>query len=153
MIIEGNYAISDEKFAIVVSQFNQTITDKLCDGAVTTLKKYGVSEDNILIVKVPGAFEIPQAVSRIINNKIANAVIALGAVIKGETAHFDYVAGPTSSSLSSLSLNADIPVIFGVLTTDTVEQALNRAGTKSGNKGSEAAASAIEMVNIYRQLN
>ncbi|WP_457569526.1 6,7-dimethyl-8-ribityllumazine synthase [Desulfurobacterium sp.] len=148
-VYEGNLNAEGLKFAIVVSRFNAFITDRLLEGAVDCIVRHGGSEDNIDIYKVPGAFELPLAVKKI-GKKDYDAVIALGAVIRGETPHFDYVAAEVSKGIANVSLSLEKPVAFGVLTTDTVEQAIDRAGTKAGNKGWEAALSAIEMVNLFR---
>ncbi|HOT44964.1 MAG TPA: 6,7-dimethyl-8-ribityllumazine synthase [Spirochaetota bacterium] len=151
-LIEGKIDATGLKVAIVVSRFNEFITNKLLGGAMDCLKRNNADEDNITVAWVPGAFEIP-AVTRVLaaSNKY-DAVICLGAVIRGSTPHFDYVAAEVSKGVASISLNAKIPVIFGVLTTDTIEQAIERAGTKSGNKGFDAAMSAIEMANLYKQI-
>lgn len=151
-LIEGKIDATGLKVAIVVSRFNEFITNKLLGGAMDCLKRNNADEDSITVAWVPGAFEIP-AVTRVLaaSNKY-DAVICLGAVIRGSTPHFDYVAAEVSKGVASISLNAKIPVIFGVLTTDTIEQAIERAGTKSGNKGFDAAMSAIEMANLYRQI-
>lgn len=151
-LLEGKIDATGLKVAIVVSRFNEFITNKLLGGAMDCLKRNNADEDNITVAWVPGAFEIP-AVTRVLasSNKY-DAVICLGAVIRGSTPHFDYVAAEVSKGVASISLNAKIPVIFGVLTTDTIEQAIERAGTKSGNKGFDAAMSAIEMANLYKQI-
>ncbi|OMH40924.1 6,7-dimethyl-8-ribityllumazine synthase [Desulfurobacterium indicum] len=148
-VYEGNLNAKGLKFAIIVSRFNAFITDRLLEGAVDCIVRHGGSEENIDIYKVPGAFELPLAVKKV-GKKDYDAVIALGAVIRGETPHFDYVAAEVSKGIASVSLLLEKPVAFGVLTTDTVEQAIDRAGTKAGNKGWEAALSAIEMVNLFR---
>ncbi len=141
-----------KRFAIVVSRFNEFITSRLVDGAVDTLVRHGVSGEQIDIVWVPGSFEIPAAARRIARKKKYDAVVCLGCVIRGDTPHFDYVAGEVAKGIAAASAESDIPVLFGVLTTDTIEQAIERAGTKAGNKGSDAAAAAIELVNLYQQL-
>ncbi|WP_297444945.1 6,7-dimethyl-8-ribityllumazine synthase [Desulfurobacterium sp.] len=148
-IYEGNLDAEGLKFAIVVSRFNAFITDRLLEGAIDCIVRHGGSEDNIDIYKVPGAFELPLAVKKV-GKRDYDAVIALGAVIRGETPHFDYVAAEVSKGIANVSLSLEKPVAFGVLTTDTVEQAIDRAGTKAGNKGWEAALSAIEMVNLFK---
>lgn len=150
--IAGQLTVENEKFAIVVSRFNEFISSKLLSGAIDELTRHGVSEDNITVVWVPGAFEIPLVTKKMAVSKNYNAVIALGAVIKGATAHFDYVSAEISKGIASVSLETGVPVIFGVLTTENIEQAIERAGTKSGNKGSEAAKSAIEMVNVIKEI-
>ena len=151
-IIEGQLTTPTGKFAILVARFNSYIVESLLDGAIDTLKRHGVSENDIEVIRVPGAFEMPVAAQRIASKKQHAAIIALGAVIRGGTPHFDYVAGECVKGLSQVSLNADIPVTFGVLTVDSIEQAIERAGTKAGNKGEEAAITALEMVNLFDEL-
>ncbi|RKQ63764.1 6,7-dimethyl-8-ribityllumazine synthase [Thermovibrio guaymasensis] len=148
---EGNLNAEGLKFAIVVSRFNSFITERLLEGALDCLVRHGCSKDNIEIFKIPGAFEIP-LVAKKLAERDYDAVIALGAVIRGETPHFDYVAAEVSKGVASVSLETGKPVIFGVLTTDTVEQAIDRAGAKAGNKGWEAALAAIEMVNLLKGM-
>ncbi|WP_457567239.1 6,7-dimethyl-8-ribityllumazine synthase [Desulfurobacterium sp.] len=148
-VYEGHLDAEGLKFAIVVSRFNAFITDRLLEGAVDCIVRHGGSTDNIHVYRVPGAFELPLAVKKI-GKKDYDAVIALGAVIRGETPHFDYVAAEVSKGIANVSLSLEKPVAFGVLTTDTVEQAIDRAGTKAGNKGWEAALSAIEMINLFK---
>lgn len=150
--IEGKLVADNSKFAILVARFNSFIVESLLDGAIDTLKRHGVAEDSIEIIRVPGAFEMPIAAQRIAASKKYDAIIALGAVIRGGTPHFDYVAGECVKGLSQVSLNADIPVSFGVLTVDSIEQAIERAGTKAGNKGGEAAITALEMVNLFAAM-
>jgi 6,7-dimethyl-8-ribityllumazine synthase len=151
--IEGNLlAPKDAKFAIVASRFNELIVSQLVDGARDTLRRHGVSEERITLVRVPGAWELPLVCKRVAQSAKFEAVIALGAVIRGGTPHFDYVAGAAASGLERVALDSGVPVIFGVLTTDSIEQALERAGTKAGNKGSDAALGALEMVNLGREL-
>ncbi|MDE0732365.1 MAG: 6,7-dimethyl-8-ribityllumazine synthase [Gammaproteobacteria bacterium] len=150
--IEGNYNNGSASYGIVVARFNSFIVDRLLDGALDTLKKHGVQERDITIVKVPGAYELPLAVKKMAMTETFDAVIALGAVIRGGTPHFEYVAGECVKGLSQVSLDSTIPVAFGVLTVDTIEQAIERAGTKAGNKGSEAAITAVEMLSLLRQL-
>ncbi len=147
---EGQLVAGNEKFCIIISRFNDFIGSKLLSGALDELKRHGVNEDNIDIVKVPGAFEIPVTAMKFANTGKYNAIITLGAVIRGATAHFDYVSAEVSKGIAQVSLQTGIPVIFGVLTTDNIEQAIERAGTKAGNKGSEAAKSAIEMANLLK---
>lgn len=147
---EGQLVASNEKFCIIVSRFNDFIGSKLLSGAIDELKRHGVDEENIDIVKVPGAFEIPIAAQKFAGTKKYNAIITLGAVIKGSTAHFDYVCAEVSKGIAQVSLQSGVPVIFGVLTTDNIEQAIERAGTKAGNKGSDAAKAAIEMANLLK---
>lgn len=147
---EGQLTTSNEHFCIIVSRFNDFIGSKLLSGAVDELKRHGVSEDNIDVVKVPGAFEIPIAAQKFANTGKYNALITLGAVIKGSTPHFDYVSAEVSKGVAQVSLQTGVPVIFGVLTTDNIEQAIERAGTKAGNKGADAAKTAIEMANLIK---
>ncbi len=151
-VIEGNFNGDGLAIGIVASRFNEFITGKLIEGALDGLVRHGVDEKKITLVWVPGSFEIPAATQRLANSGAYDAVICLGAVIRGETPHFDYVAAETSKGVAHVGLNAGIPVIYGVLTTDNVAQAVDRAGTKAGNKGFDAACSAIEMVNLYKQL-
>lgn len=150
--IEGNYSNASASYAIAVARFNSFIVDRLLDGALDALRKHGVMDRDITIVKVPGAFELPLAVKKILAAESYDAVIALGAVIRGGTPHFEYVAGECVKGLSHVSLESSIPVAFGVLTVDTIEQAIERAGTKAGNKGAEAALTAMEMVSLVRQV-
>ena len=150
--IEGNYNNASAKYAITVTRWNSYIVDRLLDGALEALKMHGVSEKDITIIKVPGAFELPLAVKKLLASESFDAVIALGAVIRGGTPHFDYVAGECVKGLSHVSLDSSVPVTFGVLTVDSIEQAIERAGTKAGNKGEEAALTAMEMVSLSRQL-
>jgi 6,7-dimethyl-8-ribityllumazine synthase len=147
-LIEGGLQGEGKKFAIVVSRFNDFITDRLVGGAVDGFKRSGVADDDIHIVKVPGAFEIPLLAKKMAEKSQYDAVICLGAVIRGATPHFDYVSAEVSKGVAMVAFEADIPVIFGVITTDTIEQAIERAGTKSGNKGWSAAIAAIEMANL-----
>lgn len=149
---EGQLVAGSEKYCIVVARFNDFIGSRLVDGAIDELKRHGVSDDNIDIVKVPGSFEIPLAAQKAAKTGRYEAIITLGAVIRGATAHFDYVSAEVSKGVAQVSLHTGIPVIFGVLTTDNIEQAIERAGTKAGNKGSEAAKSAIEMVNLLKAI-
>jgi 6,7-dimethyl-8-ribityllumazine synthase len=150
--IDGDYNAGDAKFCILAGRFNSFIVERLVEGAVDALVRHGTSRDDIEIVRVPGAYEMPISAQRIAQTGRYDSIIALGAVIRGSTPHFDYVAGECSKGLAQVSLTADIPIIFGVLTTDTIEQAVERAGTKSGNKGAEAAVSAIEMVSLFNKL-
>lgn len=151
--IEGNLVVDGKKFGIVVARFNSFIVDSLLSGALDTLRRHGSSNDDIEIVYAPGAFEIPLVAKRMAASKKYDAIIALGAVIRGGTPHFDFVAGECTKGLSIVSLEYELPVSFGVLTVDTIEQAIERAGTKAGNKGGEAAVTAIEMVNLLSQLD
>ena len=151
-IIEGNLVAKDIKIGIVVGRFNEFIVSKLLGGALDGLKRHGVDENNIEVSWVPGAFEIPLVAKKMAQSKKYDAVICLGAVIKGSTPHFDYVCAEASKGISSVSLSEELPVIFGVLTTDTIEQAIERAGTKAGNKGYDAAVTAIEMANLLKLI-
>jgi 6,7-dimethyl-8-ribityllumazine synthase len=150
---EGNFHVKSARFCLVCSRFNSFIVDALEGGAVDALLRNGAKKTDIEIVKVPGAYELPLAVQKAAKTGRYDAIIALGAVIRGSTPHFDHVAGECVKGLSTISLQSDIPVAFGVLTVDTIEQAIERAGTKAGNKGAEAALSSIEMVNLIRELN
>ena len=147
---EGQLVTSNEKFCIILSRFNDFIGAKLLDGAIDELRRHGVSEDNIDIVRVPGAFEIPLAALKFAKTGRYNAIITLGAIIRGATSHYDYVGAELSKGIANVSLQTEIPVIFGVLTTENIEQAIERAGTKAGNKCSEAAKTAIEMANLMK---
>ena len=150
--IEGALRVSNARFCVVVSRFNSFIVESLLSGAVDVLKRHGAEESDLTIVRVPGAFEMPVAIDRIAAAGGYDAILAIGAVIRGGTPHFDYVAGECVKGMAQVSLKHGIPVAFGVLTVDTIEQAIERAGTKAGNKGAEAAMSAIEMVNLLRQI-
>ena len=150
--IEGQLHVDSAKFAIVVARFNGFIVESLLNGALDTLKRSGISEADVTVVRVPGAFEMPLVAEKLAAAGNYDAIIALGAVIRGSTPHFDYVSGECSKGLGQVSLKHSLPVIFGVLTTDTIEQAVERAGTKAGNKGAEAAHTAIEMVSLVRAL-
>lgn len=149
---EGRLVAGDEKFCIIISRFNDFIGSKLLSGAVDELRRHGVNTDNIDIVKVPGAFEIPLLALKCAKTQKYNAIITLGAIIKGSTSHYDYVCAELSKGIASVSLQTETPVIFGVLTTENIEQAIERAGTKAGNKGSEAAKAAIEMANLIKTI-
>jgi len=149
---EGNLSAQGGRFCLVASRFNSFIVEQLEAGATDTLLRHGATKDDICLVKAPGAFELPMVVQRVAASKQYDAIIALGAVIRGGTPHFDYVAGECVKGIASISLQYDIPVSFGVLTVDTIEQAIERAGTKAGNKGAEAAISAIEMVSLFNNL-
>jgi 6,7-dimethyl-8-ribityllumazine synthase len=149
---EGNLVGSGLKIGVVVGRFNEFITSKLLSGAEDALRRHGVNEEDIDIAWVPGAFEIPLVAQKLANSKRYDAVITLGTVIRGATPHFDYVCNETAKGVAATAMNSGIPVIFGVLTTDSIEQAIERAGTKAGNKGWEAAASAIEMANLLRTI-
>ncbi len=150
--IEGKLIAEGLKFGIVAGRFNEFIGAKLLGGAIDAIKRHGASENDVDIAWVPGAFEIPLVAKKMAKTGKYDAVICLGAVIKGATPHFDYVSSEVTKGIAHVSLDQEIPVIFGVLTTDTIEQAIERAGTKAGNKGAEAAVSAIEMVNLLKQL-
>jgi 6,7-dimethyl-8-ribityllumazine synthase len=150
--IIGEASARGLRFGIVAGQFNALIVDRLVDGAVTTLLKHGADQGDIVVVKVPGAYEIPLAVKKMAASRRYDALIALGCVIRGATPHFDYVAGGAATGIAAASLEHELPVGFGVLTVDSVEQALERAGTKAGNKGVDAALAAIEMATVLRQL-
>jgi 6,7-dimethyl-8-ribityllumazine synthase len=150
--IEGELTIKDARFGIVVGRFNGFIAEALLEGALDTLRRIGVPEKAITVVRVPGAYEIPLVADKMAASKDYDAVITLGAVIRGATPHFEYVAGECAKGVSAAGMRHGLPVIFGVLTTDTIEQAIERAGTKAGNKGAEAAMTAIEMINVLRKL-
>jgi 6,7-dimethyl-8-ribityllumazine synthase len=150
-VIEGDLQGQGVKVSIVVSRFNSFITDRLLEGALDALRRHGVEEKGITVVRVPGSFEIPLGVRRAAGQKV-DAVIALGALIRGGTPHFDYLSAEVTKGVAQVMLETGIPVSFGVLTTDTVEQAIERAGTKAGNKGAEAAQSALEMVSLLRKM-
>ncbi|WP_006787988.1 6,7-dimethyl-8-ribityllumazine synthase [Thiorhodospira sibirica] len=151
--IEGDFTQAQTaRFGIVLARFNSFIVDRLLEGALDALSRHGVAEERIQIVRVPGAYELPIATRAMVNTQRYDAVIALGCVIRGATPHFDYVAGETAKGLAQIALSQDIPVSFGVLTTDTIEQAIERAGTKAGNKGADAAMGAIEMVSLLGKL-
>lgn len=151
-LTEGNLNAADFKFAIIASRFNESIVQKLIDGAIDCLKRHGCSSENIEIIKVPGAFELASTANKICTQEKFNAIICLGAVIRGGTPHFEYVSSAVSSGVQQVSIMHQMPVIFGVLTTDTIEQAIERAGTKAGNKGWDAALSAIEMADLFKKL-
>jgi 6,7-dimethyl-8-ribityllumazine synthase len=150
--LEGKISAEGYRFGLIVSRFNDFISSKLVEGAVDALKRHGATEEQLLLVKVPGAFEIPLAAKKLAESGKVDAVICLGAVIRGSTPHFDYVAAEVSKGIAVVALDTKVPVAFGVLTTDNLEQAIERAGTKSGNKGWDAAVAAMEMVNLLRQL-
>jgi 6,7-dimethyl-8-ribityllumazine synthase len=152
-IIEGRIDASGQKTAIVVSRFNEFITGKLLAGAVDCLKRHNADENEITVAWVPGSFEIPAVAKKLAETGRYDSVICLGAVIRGATPHFDYVSAEVSKGVAQAGMSSGVPVIFGVLTTDTIEQAIERAGTKSGNKGFDAAMSAIELVSLYKNIN
>jgi 6,7-dimethyl-8-ribityllumazine synthase len=152
--LEGNLVVDKAaRFAVVASRFNHFVVDRLVEGAVDALVRHGADPKNVTVVRVPGAFELPLVVRRIAASKKVDAVIALGAVIRGATPHFDFVAGEAAKGIGSAAATSDVPIAFGVLTTETIEQAVERAGTKQGNKGWDAAVSAIEMVSLARVLD
>lgn len=151
-VIEGELQLSGGRFALVVGRFNSFITDHLQGGAVDALIRHGAQADNLEIVKVPGSYEIPLVAKKLAHSGRYDAIICLGAVIRGGTPHFDYVAGEAAKGIAQVSMESGIPVIFGILTTDSIEQAIERAGTKAGNKGVDAAMTAIEMVNLLKKL-
>lgn len=151
-VIEGNLIAKGKKFGIVVSRFNDFITKELISGCIDMLTRHGATDTDITVTWVPGAFEIPCVASKMAKTKSYDALICLGTVIRGSTPHFDYIAAEVSKGISHVSLETGLPVIFGVITADTIEQAVERAGTKQGNKGSDAAMSAIEMVNLFDKI-
>ena len=150
---EGDLLARDIRVAIVAARFNDFVVGKLVDGAVDALLRHGASEKNLELVRVPGSFDMPLVVRRLAQSKRYDAIVALGAVIKGETAHFDYVAGECAAGLARAALDSGVPVAFGVLTCDSVAQAIDRAGGKSGNKGADAALAALEMANLLKRLD
>lgn len=155
-VIEGKVCLKDSgaKVCIVMARFNHFINDSLVEGAIDGLTRVGeLEKSDITLIKIPGAFEMPLTIQKIANSKKFDAIIAIGCVIKGSTAHFEYVAGPVSSALSNVALSSDTPVIFGVLTTENMEQAIDRAGVKVGNKGYEAAITALEMISINKSID
>jgi len=149
--IKGNFQGKGKKIAIVISRFNEMVCNNLLKGCIDTLEKGGVKEDDITVIWTPGSFEIPQVLIKL-DPKQYDAVITLGAIIRGDTPHFDYIAAEVSKGVAGISLEKKMPIVFGVITADTIEQAIERAGTKQGNKGRDAALTAIEMINIYTQL-
>ncbi len=151
-IVEGRLSAEGFRFAIIVSRFNDFISSRLVEGAMDALKRHGADEEQIAVVKVPGAFEIPLVAKKLAESDRFDALICLGAVIRGGTPHFDYVAAEVSKGIASVSLESKVPVTFGVLTTDNLEQAIERAGSKSGNKGYEAAVAAMELANLFKEL-
>ena len=153
-VLEGSVAAPNAKVAVAIARFNSFINESLLEGAIDALKRIGqVKEENITIVRAPGAYELPLVARRLAESKKFDAIVALGTVIRGGTAHFEYVAGEASSGLGKVAMDAEIPVAFGVLTTENIEQAIERAGTKAGNKGAEAALTALEMVNLIQQID
>lgn len=151
-VFEGKLSAKNLKIGIVVSRFNSFITERLVEGAVDCLKRHEMNEADISLLWVPGAFEIPLAAKKMLDTKRYQAILCLGAIIRGQTPHFDYVAAECTKGIAAISLDAGIPVSFGIITADTVEQAIDRAGTKAGNKGWDAALSAIEMANLFAVL-
>lgn len=150
--IEGDFVANQGRYALVVGRWNSFVVESLVEGALDTLRRHGVSDDRITVVRAPGAFEIPLVCKKIAEKKQFDAIIALGAVIRGGTPHFEYVAGECTKGLAQVMMEYGVPVSFGVLTVDTIEQAIERAGTKAGNKGAEAAGSALEMVSLLGRL-
>ena len=151
--VEGHLSAAGLEFAIVVSRFNEIITERLLEGAVDALLRHGAGDDAIIVYRVPGAFEVPMMARKLVDNGFGgDAIICLGTLIRGATPHFDYIASAAASGIANTALKGGVPVSFGVLTTDTLEQAIERAGSKAGNKGWEAAVSAVEMATLYRQL-
>ena len=151
--VEGMLSIQNTRFCLVVARFNSFVVESLLEGAVDALKRHGAKDSDITVVRVPGAFEMPLVLEKVAAKGDYDAIVALGAVIRGGTPHFDYVAGECVKGMAQVSLKHGVPIAFGVLTVDTIEQAIERAGTKAGNKGAEAAMSAVEMVNVLRQLD
>jgi 6,7-dimethyl-8-ribityllumazine synthase len=152
-VIEANLIAEGKRFALIVSRFNDFITERLLEGAVDGLLRSGAKEKDIDIVKVPGSFEIPLMAKKLAKTGRYNAIVCLGAIIRGATAHFEYVSAEVSKGIAAVSLESDIPVIFGIVTTDTIEQAIERAGTKAGNKGWSAAITAVEMANLIEIID
>lgn len=151
--IEGSLTVQNARFCLVVARFNSFVVESLLDGAIDALKRHGASEADITVVRVPGAFEMPLVLEKLAAKRDYDAIVALGAVIRGGTPHFDFVAGECVKGMAQVTLKHQVPIAFGVLTVDTIEQAIERAGTKAGNKGAEAAMSAVEMVNVLRQID
>lgn len=151
-VIEGDFTQCSGRFALVVGRFNSFVVESLVEGAIDTLRRHGIKDEQITLVRVPGAYEMPLVAKRVAESGQYDAIVALGAVIRGGTPHFDFVAGEASSGLGAVSLETNVPVSFGVLTVDSIEQAIERSGTKAGNKGAEAAATALEMVSLFKKL-
>lgn len=151
-LVEGDFAAADGRFTLIAARFNAFVVDALVDGAVDALRRHGVKPEAITLVKVPGAWELPLAASKVAAAGSADAIIVLGAVIRGGTPHFDFVAGQAASGLAAVQAESGLPVAFGLLTTDSIEQAIERSGTKAGNKGADAAMTALEMVSLCRRL-
>ncbi len=152
-IVDGQLTARGQKFAIIAARYNHFIVDKLVEGAIDALTRHGAADGDITVVHCPGAFEIPQVARRLVEAGGHDAVVCLGCVIRGATPHFDYVAGEAAKGIGQVAMQARVPVVFGVLTTDTIEQAIERAGTKAGNKGFDAAMTAIEMASIFQQVS
>lgn len=152
-IFEGKLTIRDERFCIVAARFNDALVQRLIDGALDCLRRHGADDSQLHLVRVPGAFELPLAVQRVAASRQYDGIVALGVVIRGATPHFDYVCGQAAAGLQRVSLDSGVPVGFGLLTCDSIEQVIERAGTKAGNKGADAALSTIEMVKLLRQLD
>ena len=152
-ILEGDLTVRDQRFAVLVTRFNEFVTSKLLSGAMDALTRHGCREENITQVRVPGSFELPLAAKRLAESGQYDAVIALGCVIRGQTPHFEYIAAEVAKGIAQAGLETGIPVTFGVITSDTLEQAIERAGTKAGNKGADAAAAAIELTNLYASVS
>ena len=153
MIYEGHLVDSTHKFAIVVARFNSFITDKLVEGALDTIERHGGNKQNVDVFKVPGCFEVPMAAQKLASKSKYDAIICLGALIRGETPHFDYIASECTKGIAAIALQAQIPVTYGIITANNVDQAVNRAGVKVGNKGADAALAAIEMVDLYNKID
>ena len=153
MIYEGHLVDSTHKFAIVVARFNSFITDKLVEGALDTIERHGGNKQNVDVFKVPGCFEVPMAAQKLASKSKYDAIICLGALIRGETPHFDYIDSECTKGIAAIALQAQIPVTYGIITANTVDQADNRAGVKVGNKGADAALAAIEMVDLYNKID
>ncbi len=151
-ILEGRISAEGFRFAIIVSRFNDFVSSKLVEGAMDALIRHGVDEEKVSLVRVPGSFEIPATAKRLAKSGNYDAIICLGAVIRGDTPHFNYIAAEVSKGIANVSLESNVPITFGVLTTDNLEQAIERAGSKAGNKGWDAAISAMEMVNLFKEL-
>ncbi|MCX7944781.1 MAG: 6,7-dimethyl-8-ribityllumazine synthase [Deltaproteobacteria bacterium] len=151
-IYEGSFDAGGLKFGIVVSRFNHFISDKLLSGAMDAIFRHGGKEEDISIYRVPGSFEIPPVANKLVESGKFDAIICLGVIIRGDTPHFDYIASEVSKGVANIAINSGIPVIFGIITADTIEQAIERAGTKHGNKGFDAAMAAIEMANLYKSI-
>jgi len=151
-VVEGTMVVKDKKFGVVVSRFNEFISRELLDGAIDTLIKHGITEEDVTTVWVPGSFEVPIVAKKMADSGKYDAIICLGAVIRGETPHFDFIAAEAAKGVAKVAMESKVPCVFGVITTDNLEQALDRAGTKSGNKGRDAARTAIEMCSLYSVL-